>query len=634
MNTKKQREESRLLNLPKNSKLTYFLSIITAELLLIPSTYQNDPPVLHMHKYGVSEYKLFPGCPDEAHKTSISAYIFRRSTNSKIFPHLKFDDLGPPVGSFINDESSKPQYKLYPRTGGTCMETDPNDQNPIFMGFVIKHAETCRIDYILISEARLRPCTNPTSAKDIYELFKLFDSNGASTIDNILEGTRMDVHTTYKALLIDWVYYHAFNYLDVPGGFNDELVEYLVTRASRKPTGYLINRFSESTFYDMRKAYQEQGSITFNAEQFFKKHTHNSLVGFHLEPLSRTLNPVLPKEWRITKELKAEESSHSLLFQGYISDPNSIDVGHELYIFFEVKGNNNVHKYFKYKMKITRDTVAPQLSVALYDATTNALRVEMSNWISIDDNHTPRYWLHFALCIGMGARYYKAPSSGTGIEANFKIYETMAFYYNDDIYQKITSFNADGPIQQMIPNFFDNNREADRILYHSIWIDMNSAAMTPQPGIDPGVRMFSYSQSKGAFPAPLNPKLSGTQNANPKNRCFLKTVEAHSCFAFAFLKDMEDKMDKFLLQNSYKTCNGEQTKSPRRCRYCTDNRNCLVPFQGYNRELSYSGQKSYFIPTRTASEINAAQEAQEYIDFQDNLGVNYKIRCPFGCKEF
>ena len=626
-------------HLKRLKRLKQLLAFFTTNIMLILSTKQEGPTSseIEMYGYGTSNQKVGFSCPPEANRESIIAYWYKRKSGSTVFPHLKFD-LGPAAGTFINDASGNAKYTLYETFGGSCMETDPKDQNPFFFAFTFKYSgdpNLCRATHLLVATDSLRPCTNPTAANEIYTLLNVVKDKTDITLDQLVPNMRINVLSTYKKLLVGGLFYfYNFYNLEIPGDFNDELVEFIVTRATMKTTSFFINRFSHPTFFEMREAYQQQGRITFNAEQFFKKHTHNSLVGFHLEPLSRTLNPVLPKEWRITKELKAEESSHSLLFQGYISDPNSIDVGHELYIFFEVKGNNNVHKYFKYKMKITRDTVAPQLSVALYDATTNALRVEMSNWISIDDNHTPRYWLHFALCIGMGARYYKAPSSGTGIEANFKIYETMAFYYNDDIYQKITSFNADGPIQQMIPNFFDNNREADRILYHSIWIDMNSAAMTPQPGIDPGVRMFSYSQSKGAFPAPLNPKLSGTQNANPKNRCFLKTVEAHSCFAFAFLKDMEDKMDKFLLQNSYKTCNGEQTKSPRRCRYCTDNRNCLVPFQGYNRELSYSGQKSYFIPTRTASEINAAQEAQEYIDFQDNLGVNYKIRCPFGCKEF
>ena len=636
------RRKNHLSKLQRKLANHFVPKIKAIQITLFVALVMSTTSTMEMTAYSGRQAHIGTGkiCSNNVAETSMHTVILRRRAGTTNFPHIKFN-LGAAIGSYVQDGQGVPQYKLYEATGSNCLETDPGDDLPFTITFVagsIGAPAQCKISHILVSQERLKPCSDPTTAHDMYHLFEFGFRDPALTLDSDLSSLGITLGSGYHGLRLGGQF-NSYNFKNfvIPTHFDDVLVELLVTRGTLKPFDFEITRFSPTLFSEMKKAYKDRAlRYQFTAEKFFKKQTHNSLTGFYLTALSKP-NADLdgPTRWRVLKDITHIDLSHSFLFQGYISDPNSIGVGHELDLYFEIKGKNNVHKEFLYKMKISKNVANQGLSVDLYDELTGTHRASLDTKISINEEHTPRYWLHFALCIGIGARYYKKPSAGPGIDANFKIYETMVFSYHRNKYEKVSSYNVDGHIEQMIPNYFENGREEDRFVYHGVWYDLNSVALTPSPGIDPEVRMFRYTHSRGAFPAPFRPHLVKTLGPDSKSRCFLRTVISHRCFAFAFLFNMEDTSGDYLKGASIRTCFLDLIiHSPRKCLYCADMYNCLIPIPGKNRELSFSEQDEYPVPVQTVDEIANSAEAPYYVDFRDNLGVDYKIRCPFACKSF
>ena len=413
--------------------------------------------------------------------------------------------------------------------------------------------------------------------------------------------------------------------------FNDQFAELILACPLKIYDFRYITYFDEEFFGKIKIGLNSFPAginpSAFTPNKFLKRVTHDGLPGYHFDV------DQAGDKGTLYYSLSAHKLAltRSFVNQFYISNPGAFDGTNLATIAFRTDHNPsvtpavNLRKY-SYNIKIDKvlDRIRIQMdrvNSANGTVTPATLTIEIPIEVAGD-------WIHFGFSVGI-APLFHGQTTGTS-SLYIKVYEELFGWHNDKTYRDSSDYSWIAPTQT---SFTDTSDDSEIIKFQLNVYD-DAAKTIKNPNNIFGLRYISRASVLGAFPPT---RLGVALGENNEKKCFFKGLLPFECNAFAFLKNMNDVQPQYLLDGFYKervTCPGTE-----KCSYCMLDNLCMVPKDGYNRQLRLTPNPSYIDPLVLASAFEGASEAAEkqregFVVFLDNQGNKYWVRCPDSCNFF
>ena len=237
-------------------------------------------------------------------------------------------------------------------------------------------------------------------------------------------------------------------------------------------------------------------------------------------------------------------------------------------------------------------------------------------------------YVHFGVMFGITPLY---EIEGT---ANFmyRIYEEIYCWYDGETRNAGGHYDIQGSEKLSTYEGEDNAQFVDltTIFYEDI-------AMTRRRNNFCGVKLLMYGDSQGAYPSH---KVQGlAPNKNPQGLCMARGVNQDHCNAYAF-------QTKPGVVSTHHTVNSEYKERPSDvpvsvCEVVYRERDCMVPVEGYNRELTLDENPHILnLPIKFTAFQGSGKGAMELkvgrvrLEVGDGPKSYYWVKCPPNCKLF
>ena len=430
--------------------------------------------------------------------------------------------------------------------------------------------------------------------------------------------------------------------LVINDNFDDDFVEMLVLAPAHALTahqiiGLFVEPLFESIVTSQADRYPTQPMI--KPSDFLQKISLKGRSGYHLIPdtsinfRSYTYPDQFTKVFQHSRWFKADY---------YVSKPSGltgtrtivIDVGQHL------KGSTPVgYREYKYQIRLHRDSVDPsKIRFSLYEISGGPVQ-KVAFTI---DYFSDERWIHFGVIISEGLLYYKHTTN----EGVFKLHHTLFAMHGDS--------SGAGSLNKKLETSSEYTNWAinlfGKLATHTFETNLKTytdTSMTSADLVDHfEVLLFDYGSGKGTVIS--SSKISKVIHSDPESRCLVPGYNRLECLSFAYLFFYHDSvLSSYDLALRYiRKGNSMRTRPPtpgepvldplkgcdNNCLYCFEYNNCLVPKDGYNRELTtneieHQGKKTILI-----SSYEGGTNIEGRIRYVNPKGVVYWVKCPAGCK--
>ena len=535
----------------------------------------------------------------------------------------------------VDGGSSDYQYTLREASATKCVTTIAGDELPLFVTVFFKYSiispgvGACKATHYLISN-RLEnvPCSD-SSAQFFSDMFTITsDPGGIKTFQSFTSKATIQIKSDKRDYVMEKsIAYFQLEPFKLPENMTNLFVEFLTLRGTHLRNAVEVNRFSRKMFGSMKISYLQKASTAITADMILKKLSHKDLPGFHVPSALSSLSAT-PNVWRTRQNIRNIKSSRTAVFQMYLENPTAITSGNKIKIYIVIEGENDVLAPTDEYIQVLRNA-ENKFSISYHDK--NGVELfKLDNDISPIASTAPQF-LHLSVSIGIGIMFFE-PNSGTGghFNAQYKLCRTISTWYDGHVEKKYYLKTKVDHITKLIPNY--DNDDSSKMVDFKIQMKPYGTAADIND-LDPGLRMFGFYMTAGAFPGIVDVAVASPAPMPGLDRCFHPGVVPGECFSYAFLKNMAESPNQHYTNKALlSTCSPfTQVGGTNRCRYCADEKNCLIPMPGFNRELSYSDVIDLGIPIRSVLEIESGSDSQHYVDFVHG-STTYKLRCPMPCK--
>ena len=528
-------------------------------------------------------------------------------------------------------------YKfLMVATGSQCYTIDTTNRFQ-FIGFYIKNSPdagasnpnlkfSCSIDRLIITN-EIVPCVGGETYQAVESMVTTnYLKNLGKRIDNSWSSIRAESRLLLKVNLQTEVgpMLDFNNNLFTPSDVNDDLIECMVLKAFMNSKFINLNQYVAGDFNTQRGLLSGHG-IDYTTQMFLKSISHDRLYGYHFFPDPSKSDGRL--SFMNNEPIVAtQKGAH---YQFYVQKPLSFTSKNIAVIEYELVKRFSAHKlislYYKILLfKQPNDKIRIQLDrLDRTDKTTviNSIQIEVE--ITKNDE-----FIHFGFYLAEGLFYYTSDA-----EADCKFYEAVWAWHDHQRYLQHADYGQVEKYEEIIG--YDppkKNYYVMRLRYKN-YLKRDYS----QTSVDNlfGIRYYMHTTERAAYPLHKFPfsRVDSTSQ-DTLDRCGFYVFSHSRCAGYAPMKKKGDTLTR-VVKITYTTRTNFCPTD--KCYFCIDRSICLIPKEGYNRELTTTKTANLQVPVELVSSYEgsspeAAAKRANRAEFFDNLGNKFWIECPVECK--
>ena len=535
----------------------------------------------------------------------------------------------PKIKEFVDDGSgSNKRFKIISR-GATCMTFDTTNRYQFFAMYITAQTDPsptfasnpffCKVERYILSND-LIPCDSNIVYQSVESSYRFDKAGHTKTWDRILPYSILRILKTDTVGEIPRVDLDNTHF-DLDTHIDDNFIEMLVFKPFQAQLNYGLSQHSEFIYNNARFILLRR-SLSLTIPMVLKSVTHNSLPGFHflLDPAEYdgTMGFAYSR-----MRLSAQRANG---FNFHLSNPGAFDDLNcgLVEIRMDLNGGApNLKVFVSYNLwlkKVAGGKIRFQLDRLDVNDDTNIL-----NSISVEVVVTqPTEYIHFGMMHSEGVFFYKSDT-----EAKVKFYEVVWAWHDHTSDLQIAEFE-----KFVHPDHFIVINQPEYYVIFVKYLNYPDRANLNSKSLSNlfGVRLVTWYSGHMVYPI-QKMTLSAPPNNNPEGRCGFVTYGSKNCAGYVQIKKKGDTPDLYyVFQYHERGPNCPKEK----CHICYYEDNCLYPKDGYNMDLVAPEITLEKMPTQLLSSFEgntpeAVARREGRVQYTDNLGLKYWIRCPLPC---